>query len=220
MLGGPLPRDEGHITTLVYVQIFFALSTTEKVFYSYHAGQTKDGKDFETFLGKAEFEDRISHQYDDFLHKVFSRCRTDDMKSNWLQSPAAEDRAKRALEEGEEDEDDVGDGDDEDDNEQSSVTETRTLSEYELTKQRNIAENKVILDQIKADFGHDKLVEASKRDAQARDNGKEGKGKGKAKEKEKDVTTFIQKRVSPRIADSKKCVYIHMTTNKLDINVS
>jgi len=82
MLGGPLPRDEGHITTLVYVQIFFALSTTEKVFYSYHAGQTKDGKDFETFLGKAEFEDRISHQYDDFLHKVFSRCRTDDMKSN------------------------------------------------------------------------------------------------------------------------------------------
>jgi len=85
-------------------------------------------------------------------------------------------------------------------------------------KQRNIAENKVILDQIKADFGHDKLVEASKRDAQACDNGKEGKGKGKAKEKEKDVTTFIQKRVSPRIADSKKCVYIHMTTNKLDVN--
>ena len=207
MLGGLLPRDEGHITTLVYVQIFFALSTTEKVFYSYHAGQMEDGKDFETFLGKAKFEDQISHQYNNFLHQVFSRCRTDGMKLNWPRSPAAEDHAKRALEEGEEDKDDVSDEDDEDHNEPSSVTETWTLSEYELTKQKNIAENKLILDQIKANFGHAKLVETSKHDVQARDNGKEGKGKGKGKGKAKE--------------NSKKCVYIHMTKLQVDVtNVS
>ena len=87
---------------------------------------------------------------------------------------------------------------DEDDNEQS-ITPKRQLSEYELTKQKNIAENKLILSQIKADFNHAKLVEASKRNAQVGGDGKKREEKGKAREK--------------RVTDLTKRL-IHTTINK------
>jgi len=91
-----------------------------------------------------------------------------------------------------------------DDNDQSLVTQsfkTRTLSEYELTKQKNITENKLILSQIKADFGHVQLREASKHNEQAC-----GDGKKKRKGKEREVTA--ESRVSRTTDPSKRCVYI------------
>lgn len=115
---------------------------------------------------------------------------------------AAEDRAKRALEEVDEDEAE----DDEkivDDNDQSLVTQsskTQTLSEYELTKQKNIAENKLILSQIKADFGHVQLREASKHNEQ----GGDGKKKRKGKEREVTAESLVSRTTDP----SKRCVYI------------
>jgi hypothetical protein len=39
---------------------------------SHHVGATKDGKDFETHLGKQDFEE-ITLVFDDFLHAAFSR---------------------------------------------------------------------------------------------------------------------------------------------------
>ena len=91
---------------------------------------------------------------------------------------------------------------DEDDNEQS-ITPKRQLSEYELTKQKNIAENKLILSQIKADFNHAKLVEASKRNAQVCGDGKKREEKGKAREKH--VTDLTKRLIHTTI---NKCIVV------------
>lgn len=39
---------------------------------SHHVGETKEGKAFETYIGKEEFEKALTSGYDAFLHEVFS----------------------------------------------------------------------------------------------------------------------------------------------------
>jgi hypothetical protein len=36
----------------------------------YHS--EKDGKDFEKYMGKAEFQELVGNKYEDFLHDAFS----------------------------------------------------------------------------------------------------------------------------------------------------
>lgn len=38
----------------------------------YHS--EKDGKDFENYMGKAEFQELVGKKYEDFLHDAFSAC--------------------------------------------------------------------------------------------------------------------------------------------------
>ena len=51
-------------------------ANANKGFISYNVGKTANGKDFETYLGKDEFEDTVAGPFDDFLHECFSTYMT------------------------------------------------------------------------------------------------------------------------------------------------
>ncbi|KAM6489977.1 hypothetical protein JOM56_014556 [Amanita muscaria] len=170
MVGGPLPSENGQIMTLVY-----------------HEGKTKDGKEFDTYLGKERFEKVMSNEYDRFLHEVFS----------------VEDRAERSLEGWQEDGDDISDGaterekvtaDPEDANKSSDDEQPQaSLCAYELQKQMNIAKNKELLTKLNKEFQYEegnlnKEVEGSKK---------------VRKKREKKISTS-QSRVSARQLEARK----------------
>jgi len=171
---------------------------------SHHVGSTKGGKDFAAYLGQDVSEESLSNEYDDFLHEVFSTYACDDMPvtKDLLDFPAAEDRAERALEEGRGSSNDehVIEADNERPVNQGTFNQEppkpRKNSEYELTRQKNIAENKAKLNQIRADIGLD--VEKWNRGPKGSAHKKKGKGNAK------DVTVLMEKRGSPRFADAAK----------------
>lgn len=68
-----MPREKGQIATLVCVCCFSNLGSSDADMEpSYHAGKTKDGMDFEAYLGKDKFETLMSNEFDAFLHQAFS----------------------------------------------------------------------------------------------------------------------------------------------------
>lgn len=49
------------------------MSDITLTFRSYHQGTTADGRSFETFLGKDNFEKRILSKFDKFLQESFGK---------------------------------------------------------------------------------------------------------------------------------------------------
>lgn len=71
IMGGPVPGDEGRISTLMYVGVNVMSVYLLTVCDSYHHGTTKDKRDFKAFVGPAELDKNLEVRFDEFLNVAF-----------------------------------------------------------------------------------------------------------------------------------------------------
>lgn len=72
MLGGPTPRLNGKLTTLMSVEISMHFHHNLPLSRC-HFGTTTDGKTFEEYLGEEGYQQHIETTFDNFLHASFSK---------------------------------------------------------------------------------------------------------------------------------------------------
>jgi hypothetical protein len=74
LVGGPMPRLGGELTTYMFVIFLLQREMTHidlGLLISTHFGQTLAGSDFKEFLGDDEYENHIIAPFDNFLHESF-----------------------------------------------------------------------------------------------------------------------------------------------------
>ena len=120
---------------------------------SAHFGKTKAGGDFKEFRGDDEYENHIVAPFDDFLHESFSTPRNPyeyARMTNLLTGPeVCKSRACGMLGSKENSPDADEDSDDSEDDKRPA---SRVPSSYELERQKNIKNNKRLLQLIDDEF--------------------------------------------------------------------
>ncbi|KAH6869703.1 hypothetical protein BKA70DRAFT_1242268 [Coprinopsis sp. MPI-PUGE-AT-0042] len=152
-VGGPHPMYGGKLVTL-----------------SRHFGKTHSGQTYEEFVGETEYDHQLA-AFDDFLQEKFDES---DRKECTLDTKEGPVKYHDIEDASDNEDDDAGeDGDEEEDNEQGRSTETNDsklvakqpkrsatgqLSEYELAREKKIAENQALIATLGLNGGASKTI--------------------------------------------------------------
>ncbi|EDR03936.1 uncharacterized protein LACBIDRAFT_306627 [Laccaria bicolor S238N-H82] len=157
IVGGPEPRQNGKIMT-----------------YMLNCGRTMKDEDYEGFLGEDAYEEHIIAPFDDFLHEAFTpEARLERSLTSKSETP--ESAGGEGIEEVNDKHDsNAVDGEAHIDKE---APKKGGKSEYEHSRETNIARNKELLRQVEERFPMEPLAKADKT------NGRGPENKVKRKEK-------------------------------------
>ncbi|KAH6904238.1 hypothetical protein BKA70DRAFT_1432445 [Coprinopsis sp. MPI-PUGE-AT-0042] len=152
-VGGPHPMYGGKLVTL-----------------SRHFGKTHSGQTYEEFVGETEYDHQLA-AFDDFLQEKFDES---DRKECTLDTKEGPVKYHDIEDASDNEDDDAGeDGDEEEDDEQGRSTETNDsklvakqpkrsatgqLSEYELAREKKIAENQALIATLGLNRGASKTI--------------------------------------------------------------
>jgi hypothetical protein len=167
--GGPTPNSNGMIMTYLCIECPCHKSTISlKRMNRSHTGQTKEGDTFEKFLGPKQYDEYLL-DFEKFLHASFCKLWVISLWLHKLTSWIAKvDCELRCILHSETETVDTSgkaqvEGADDDEGKTGSSNKKRSAvqSDYELRKEKNIKELKMVLDRVKEMYPMPKDLEPS-----------------------------------------------------------